>query len=238
MKYHMILWRNPIPEESFDSLCSDTFQMLSVFTELGRNSSPNCLASNSKSDALAHEFEWTLEHFKKTLLSNPVNAGNTKLGNIGYSISFFSSSDENESLCFHILIGNQNPLFLDTVVVEIPDSNAEAMNDLFQTFQKCVKCFHPYWGCVTETKLIVSYMPHMPTVNRPASALWLNYWSDELVQHIGSDIVKSAFGALGIQFSQGFFQIQDSPISPSSEDDMLRFKNINSQLRKYGVLGV
>lgn len=235
MKYHVILWRKPTPEKSFDSLCVDAFQTLSVFTELGRSSSPNYLTAWRKSDALAHEFEWTLEHFREVLLSNPINKGNSQLGELGYSMSFFSSPDEQISLGFSLKIGNLNPLFLDTLVVTIPDSNTEAMNDLFQTFQQCAKLFHPYWGCVTEADLIVS---HMPKSDRPTSVLWLNYWSDELLQLIGPDIVKSAFGALGIQFSQGFFQIQDSPISPSSEDDMLRFKNINSQLRTYGVLSV
>ncbi len=233
MGYHMLLWRKPVPEKQFHSLCADTFQTMLAFTELGRNNSPNYLTGKRKPDPPLQEFEWTLENFENTLLSHPVNKGNLKLGQLGYSVSFFSSLDSRTGISFQVMIGNTDPLFLDTIVAEIPASNIEAMDHLVSVFQICAKTFQPYWGCVTETHFLVSPMLEC---DRPVSAHWLNYWSDDLLQRIGRDVVTSAFDALGIPFLQGFFQIRESPISSSSESDMLYFKRVNAQLRKCGVI--
>lgn len=210
MQYCMLLWRKP--SNDMDSLITDAYQTFSVFVQLGGEFAPRYLTGSKKT--CTPEFSWSKKNFKKQLLDCPVNRGNEALGNLGYSVSFFSSHNEKGSLSFRATLGNQRLGAFDVIVVNFPSTLTEDhffKEQLADIFKKCVVLFNPYWGCVTEAMATGKFSPLV--VNGIPSAIHrMNFWSQELINLMGDVITKQIFKSYNFSPNNGFFQINEAPV--------------------------
>ena len=114
--------------------------------------------------------------------------GKNVFEDLGYSISFFSSMDENNSCAFQMTVGNRNDRFYNTFILNLPLSlnlyDKETADMIKTMFEKLVLAYRPFWGCVSNKILSRKYGQYLHG-NMPTTVHWLNYWSEEIIQEIG-----------------------------------------------------
>lgn len=149
----------------------------------------------------------------KPLKKNPVNKGNQLLGELGYSISMYSSQAESESLSFSATIGNQSSQFYDTIIINFPDGffdEFEHVTVFADVFKQCTRIFQPYWGCIADTAFFQKGQGLLPTC-MPSSVHWINFWSDPIFDGIGRKRIMNVFSQYDIVIENGVFMIQTKP---------------------------
>lgn len=118
MKHCMLLWKKP-SAKPLQTQIDCAFDVFSVIRDLREEYSPHFYKANKKKTS--QPIAWSADAFMEALKKNPVNKGNQLLGELGYSISMYSSQAESESLSFSATIGNQSSQFYDTIIINFPD---------------------------------------------------------------------------------------------------------------------
>lgn len=215
---HLILWRKPV-KKTPQALAEEAFALFSIFREAESDFCPNYPTVRRRRDA--KPFAWDGESFRKALLGQPVNQGNAQLGELGYSISFFSSLEEKGSVGYRLHTGNRDPKFVDTFVVDIPEAagssrlfSPETVED---TFRRCIAVFRPFWGCVDDRgPLEGGYLTG--DRKRPRSICWLNYWDAAMALRVGPLRIRRACGAVPeASWRDGVLRTGREPLSRTPE---------------------
>jgi len=97
MKHCMLLWKKP-SAKPLQTQIDCAFDVFSVIRDLREEYSPHFYKANKKKTS--QPIAWSADAFMEALKKNPVNKGNQLLGELGYSISMYSSQAESESLSF------------------------------------------------------------------------------------------------------------------------------------------
>ena len=228
-KYSIILWRKAeLEEKSFDEIAKETYDTLCILQEYNEILRPNYLTVKKKSNV--SKFEWNYEMFSEVLNNGVITVGKNKMNSLGYSLSFFSSLNENESCGISLRVGNKDSRFVNSFIIELPisldfnDNNNSYMID--ELFCKLVNSFGPFWGCVSNNKFQIGDLGYMNGSN-PLYVHWLNYWSGEVVSTISSkffDIIKNVSD---ISFQDGILLLRDSAFDCRNENDTAYFQEIN-----------
>ena len=151
MKHCMLLWKKP-SAKPLQTQIDCAFDVFSVIRDLREEYSPHFYKANKKKTS--QPIAWSADAFMEALKKNPVNKGNQLLGELGYSISMYSSQAESESLSFCATIGNQSSQFYDTIIINFPDGffdEFEHVTVFADVFKQCTRIFQPYWGCIADT---------------------------------------------------------------------------------------
>lgn len=215
---HLILWRKPV-EKTLEVLAEEAFDLFSIFREAQEDFRPNYQTARRKRDA--KPITWDEKTFRNALLGRPVNQGNTLLGELGYSISFFSSVEEERSVGYRLHIGNRDPKFVDTFVVDIPDSawNSRLFSlvAIEDTFCRCIAAFHPFWGCVDDRcPPEDGYLTW--DRKRPMGVCWMNYWDTAMALQVGLLHIRRACGAMPeASWRDGVFRTGREPLRRKPE---------------------
>lgn len=218
MARSLILWRHPV-QKDWTALTEEGFRLLSVFREAEPDLRPNYLKVYRKKDAVP--FSWDLAEFERVLRKGAVNKGNEKLGDLGSRIGFFSSQEDRRCIGYSLYTGNQSPLFVDCLVVNIPETACDSVlfsqTDIGETFRRCIDIFQPFWGCVTEGPSPVDgYMDD--ETRRPNGVQWLNVWGPDIVREIGTDVIAQACREVPeASWRDGVFRTGQVPPSPETK---------------------
>lgn len=183
----------------------------------------------------AEQIEWSYEKFCDIVRKNVNQESGGVFSDLGYRICFFSSKNNNKSASISLSIGNRNPKFVNSCIIEMPldlevFSNNESKN-LADIFYECVKTFHPFWGCISNDQNARKYGRFLID-HKPSSVHWINYWSDSICKQIGMKRINEVIKYNDkISFHDNFFRIKDIPLDMNCEADMKLQTTINSMLR-------
>lgn len=231
MKHSMLLWKKP-SSELIDIQISQVFEVLSIFVRMGGIFTPRYMTVRKKKQA--KEFYWELNNFSNQIKKHPVNAGNRILGELGYRMSFFSSLNDENSISFSIMIGNQNPMFTDAIVINFPSELSQSnffISNMPNIFRECCEIFHPYWGCIADMSYTSRYGSYLNKEDKlPSGVHWVNYWSEEIVEKHGCKKILTALANENILFLDGFFTIRHTPVDITSQFDMELCDLLNARL--------
>nr|MCR4933690.1 hypothetical protein [Lachnospiraceae bacterium] len=160
--YSIILWKKAEKnDKSFNQIAEDAFSVLEVFKNFSSEFRPNYLSAASKKEV--REFDWDYNSFYSLLKSGVNKEGKEIFKDLGYSVSFFSSKEDEKSCGINLHVGAKNERLLNTLIVDLPISfdmckveNAKIIYDLFSGL---VNVFRPFWGCVSDNILSKRYRP-------------------------------------------------------------------------------
>jgi hypothetical protein len=206
----MLLWKKP-SAKPLQTQIDCAFDVFSVIRDLREEYSPHFYKANKKKTS--QPIAWSADAFMEALKKNPVNKGNQLLGELGYSISMYSSQAESESLSFSATIGNQSSQFYDTIIINFPDGffdEFEHVTVFADVFKQCTRIFQPYWGCIADTAFFQKGQGLLPTC-MPSSVHWINFWSDPIFDGIGRKRIMNVFSQYDIVIENGVFMIQTKP---------------------------
>ena len=140
------------------------------------------------------------------------NQGNLLLGDLGYSVSFFSGGERPVGYRLHT--GDRKGL--DAFVVHIPEErqrgtfSPERMGEILR---RSAAIFRPFWGCVDAG------MPpegsYLGEDGRPALC-WLNYWPEPMARRIGRLCIRLACAGTEARFQDSV--LQTGPLPPTEEE--------------------
>lgn len=228
-KFTIILWRKAEQEEkSFDEIAREAYETLCILQKYDEIFRPNYLTVKKKSDA--SKFEWNYGSFLDALQNGVMKIGKNKLTELGYSISFFSSLNENESCGISLRVGNKDAKFVNSLIMGLPIclDYRENVNScmLKKLFCELTNCFRPYWGCVSNNKFQIGELGYMRG-NNPLYIHWLNYWSKDVVSTVSSKFFEDIKNISEISFMDGVLQLGENAFDCRNGKDKIYFEEIN-----------
>lgn len=228
----IILWRNAEENsKTFDIIASETFEVLKIFRSYPYIFRPKYVTAKSKNDI--REFNWDYEFFYDLLKKGINRNGNTVFEDIGYTLSFFSSINSCDSSYFSLHVGNKDPQFNNTFIVDLPvsynlydENNAKL---ILEIFEKLVVKFSPYWGCVSNKILSQKYRPFFIN-GLPSTLHWINYFSEEIIKKIGEAKLNAFVNNFEtVTNKNGIIMIKKTAIDTNNLDEM----NLHSELQRF-----
>lgn len=230
-RHSIILWRKAEEKEkSFEKTSTEAYEVLNLFQDYSQELRPNYLTANTKKDI--KRFDWNYENFSNVLRKGINKEGKNTFEDLGYSISFFSSMDEEESCGFQMRAGNKNEKFFNTLIINLPLSlnlyDEKIAEDIRNLFEKLVQAYMPHWGCVSNKVLSRKYGKFLEG-NLPTTVHWINYWSDDIIRTIGMEKIQKIIGRNpDVSFKNGILSIKNTALDMDKEDDI----NFHDELQK------
>lgn len=229
-RHTMILWSKAKNEE-FESIAKKGFQILQSLKEYGEELSPNYFTGYNKANCV--EFDGTYETFKEALKRGVSKEGNNVFEDIGYSISFFSSLDDDKSSGISMHLGSCFPRIKNTLVVNISYSldilqDIDVADRVFKVFKDCCKIFNPFWGCIANEVNKKRYSGYINN-NLPTTVHWLNYWGIDTVNQVGEVKIQEAPICFKEKIGNGYLlRLKQFPINDFEEENVILQNNINN----------
>lgn len=229
----LILWRKPERQtKSFEIIAKETYELFSIFKDFPQELKPNYLTCRSKKRA--REFEWSLQNFTKTLQRGVNKERGKEFVDLGYSISFFSSMQEDESCGFELLVGTQDERFFDVLIIRFPETlnvyDEKTAQQIRGLFKILVQKFRPFWGCISNSAIFNEFGCFW-TENTPATVHWINYWSKDIIEAIGATRIKNTLEKYSeVKFDGGILQIKNTAINVEIEGDLNFHKELHNRL--------
>ncbi len=202
----LVLWRRNGPED-FDALAAEGYRLFSLFREGEGGPAFETVWNRSQ----AKPFPWTEEAFADALRKGQTNQGNLLLGDLGYSVSFFSGGERPVGYRLHT--GDRKGL--DAFVVHIPEErqrgtfSPERMGEILR---RSARTFHPFWGCVDAG--LPPEGGYLGEDDRPALC-WLNYWPEPMARRIGRLRIRLACAGTEAHFNDNI--LQTGPLPPAEK---------------------
>lgn len=203
----LVLWRRNGPED-FDDLAAEGYRLFSLFREGEGGPAFETVWNRSQ----AKPFPWTEEAFADALRKGQTNQGNLLLGDLGYSVSFFSGGERPVGYRLHT--GDRKGL--DAFVVHIPEErqrgtfSPERMGEILR---RSARTFPPFWGCVDAG--LPPEGGYLGEDDRPALC-WLNYWPEPMARRIGRLRIRLACAGTEARFQDSV--LQTGPLPPTEEE--------------------
>lgn len=203
----LVLWRRNGPED-FAALAAEGYRLFSLFREGEGGPAFETVWNRSQ----AKPFPWTEEAFADALRKGQTNQGNLLLGDLGYSVSFFSGGERPVGYRLHT--GDRKGL--DAFVVHIPEErqrgtfSPERMGEILR---RSARTFHPFWGCVDAG--LPPEGGYLGEDDRPALC-WLNYWPEPMARRVGKLRIRLACAGTEARFQDSV--LQTGPLPPTEEE--------------------
>lgn len=232
-RHSIILWKKAEkPDKSFEEISNEAYRVLDLFQDMPCELRPNYLTAYTKKGI--KEFDWNFENFTNILRAGISKEGKKTFESLGYSISFFSSFDEEKSCDFSLIAGNKSEKTHNALIIDLPlafnlydKANAELIISLFR---KLVRLYIPYWGCVSNNVLARKYGKFLEG-SRPTTVHWMNYWPEEVVRAVGIDRIQGLIqGNQGTSFDDGILLVKDTAFDLSKEEDIRLHEKIHNQI--------
>ena len=202
----LILWRQDGPED-FNALAAEGYRLLSLF----REGEGEPAFETVRDRTLAKAFSWTEEAFADTLRKGQTNRGNALLGDLGYSVSFFS--DGECPVGYQLHTGERRGM--DSFVVRIPEERQRgifAPERIEETLRRSAAIFRPFWGCVDTGRPPEG--GYLGEDDRPVLC-WLNYWPEPMARKIGKLRIRLACAGTEAELKDGI--LRTGPLPPTEE---------------------
>lgn len=232
-RHSIILWKKAEKmDKGFEEISNEAYMVLDLFQDMPCELRPNYLTANTMKNI--KEFDWNFENFTNILRTGVNKEGKNTFERLGYSISFFSSFDEEKSCTFSLSAGNKSERIYNALIIDLPlafnlydKANAELIISLFR---KLARLYIPYWGCVSNRELARKYGKFLEG-SRPTTVHWMNYWSEEIVRAVGIDRIQGLIqGNQGISFDDDILLIKNTAFDLSIEEDIRLHEKIHNQI--------
>lgn len=227
--YKIILWRRPEAKEtSFEEIAHRIYDTLCVLQRYDEIFRPNYLTVWKKSDA--SKFEWSYKSFSENLKNKVIKIEGEEKPELGYTSSFFSSLNDDESCGIRFTVGIKDNKFVNSLVINLPysiDYSEEEKSIMLRTmFSELVSKFEPYWGCVCSNKFEIDNL-RLLSGNTPLYLHWLNYWSKDVESTVSGKFFKKIQKMKDISYKDGILQISKNALNDKNNKDIEFFKKIN-----------
>ena len=115
--YSMIFWRHTEKENtSFDDISERIYKVFQIFNKnLPYEYCPNYKTVNKKCDAKI--YDWNYENFCNDLKKNINHTKECVFEKLGYSLSFFSSLEDNKLFGYRLNVGVKDSRFINVFSV-------------------------------------------------------------------------------------------------------------------------
>lgn len=232
-RHSIILWKKAEKEDKkFEEIAKETYEVLKLFQEYPQELRPNYLTARAKKDI--KEFDWNYENFRSTLKKGINKECENIFEDLGYSISFFSSLNGQNSCGFEIIAGNKNEKFYNVLIVNLPLSlnlYDEKIADMVKRlFEKLTQSYKPYWGCVSNKALSRKYGKYLEG-SLPTTVHWINYWSEDILETIGMEKIQNVITKNAMStFKTGILSIKETALDVEKEDDIRFHTEMHNQL--------
>ena len=227
-RYTMILWARP-KDIGIDDMADIAYKILVCLNNYGDEVSPKYTTAMKKS--LAKNFVMD-RNSTKALLEKCIDKTAFRLFNNYISqISFFSSMEEERSSGISISIGRCNPMFNNTLIVDLPErfsGLSERRKEFVVLFQQLIEIFNPYYGfvpCGNDERPDDGFWKN----DKPTGVHWMNYYNESTAESIGLKRLASIkeVKRLGSGY---FFMLQDEPLNIGNLRHVLRKKKATERL--------
>ena len=232
-RHSIVLWKKAEKKDKdFEKIAKETFEVLKLFQEFPQELRPNYLTAKTKEDV--KEFDWKYENFRNILKKGTNREGENIFEDLGYSISFFSSLNGQDSCGFEIIAGNKNEKFYNVLIVNLPLSfnfyDKKTADIVMSLFEKLTQSYMPYWGCVSNKALSRKYGKFLEG-NLPTTVHWINYWSENIVRTIGIEKIQNMVKQNTMStFKRGILSIKETAFDVEKEDDIRFHTEMHNQL--------
>lgn len=232
-RHSIILWKKAEEKDKgFEEISEEIYRALDLFQTCPMILRPNYLTGVSRRDI--KEFSWNLPNFRAVLKNGVNKEGDTLFEHLGYSASFFSSMDEQDSCAFEILAGNKSEKFYNTLIIKLPVSlevfDKKNADEIRLLFEKLVQEYKPFWGCVSNKALSRKYVKFLEG-NVPTTIHWLNFWSEDILDTIGKEKLQSVVRRNPeVVFRNNILQIKNTAINVELQSDMEYHNELHKQI--------
>ncbi len=228
--HSLVLWKKAETRD-FYAYTKEAYEIMQVLISYGI-----CIPAYEtvmrKKDAKL--FEWNYDNFSEAVKKNVSKEGDTLFQNLGYTISFFSSLNNDKASGITLTIGNTNTKFVNALVIDFSPSinlyNENAASLVNDMFCECVDIFKPFWGCISNMKNTRTFKKFMND-SKPTTVHWINYWSDGIINEIGKDKIQVVLDSCeNCSFKNGIFKIKPIAMNVDNEEDIKLQQMINRKL--------
>lgn len=232
-RHSIILWKKAEREDkNFEELAKEAYDIFNIFHNYPQELRPHYLTVKSLKDV--KKFDWNYENFSSELKKGINREGAKVFEELGYSISFFSSMDEDNSCGFRIRVGNKIDKFYNTLIVNLPLSlnlyDEKTADMIGNMFEELVHVYHPFWGCISNKALSRKYGKYLEG-NLPTTVHWMNYWSEDIIHAIGKKRIQKIVNRNSlISFQEGIIKIKNVALDVDKEDDIRFHDELQKQL--------
>lgn len=232
-RHTIILWKKAEKKDKdFEEIAKETYEVLNLFQDCPQGLRPNYITAETKKDI--REFDWNYEDFRSMLKKGINKEGENIFEDLGYSISFFSSLDEQNSCGFEIKAGNKNEKFYNVFIINLPLSlnlyDKKTANMIKNLFEKLVQTYMPYWGCISNKALSRKYGKFLEG-NLPTTVHWINYWSEDILEIMGMEKIQNIVNKYKMSiFKTGILSIKETALDMEKEDDIRFHAEMHHQL--------
>lgn len=232
-RHSIILWKKAEKKDKdFEEIAKEAYEVLNLFQDCPQELRPNYLTAKTKKDI--KEFDWNYENFRSMLKKGINKEGENIFEDLGYSISFFSSLNGQNSCGFEIIAGNKNEKFYNVLIINLPLSlnlYDKKMADMIRNlFEKLVQSYTPYWGCISNKALSRKYGKFLEG-NLPTTVHWINYWSEDIIGTIGMKKIQNVVDKNTMStFKTGILSIKETALDVEKEDDIRLHAEFHKQL--------
>lgn len=226
-RHSIILWKKAEREDkNFEELAREAYDIFNIFHNYPQELRPHYLTVKSLKDV--KKFDWNYENFSGELKKKINREGAKVFEELGYSISFFSSMDDENSCGFRMRVGNKIDKFYNTFIINLPLSlnlyDEKTADMIGNMFEELVHVYYPFWGCISNKTLSRKYVKYLEG-NLPTTVHWMNYWSEDIIHAIGIKKIQKIVNENPlILFQKGIFKIKNVALDADKEDD-LRFQD-------------
>lgn len=234
-RHFIILWKKAErKDKTFEEIAKEAYRVLFLFQDFPQALRPNYLTAKNKKESKA--FDWNYENFSHMLKKGINKESEKTFENLGYSLSFFSCMDEQDSCAFQITAGNKNEKFYNALIIDLPlslnlydERTAEKIRELFE---KLVEEYSPYWGCISNRALSRKYGKFLEG-GLPTTIHWMNYWSEDIVRSISMEKILAAMNKYPLfSFHKGILSMKNTPFDVEKEEDI----SYHNELQKAIIL--
>lgn len=222
-RHSVILWKTAYAlDEKFERFSEDAYKTLDRLQNYPLELHPNYLVGMSRHNIC--KFEWNINNFRDELKKGVNKEGNILFEDLGYTLSFFSSIDEEKSCGIKIIAGNKNKKFFNSLILDLPlsfnvydEKTALMVCDLFK---ELVNSYNPFWGCVSNPVISRQYGKFYDK-NLPTTVHWINYWSDNIIHAMGEKRLKKVIESNpSVVMENGVLIVKDTAFDVEDNKDI------------------
>lgn len=235
--YSMIFWRHTEKgNTSFEDISERIYKVLQIFNKnLPYEYCPNYKSVNKKCDVKI--YDWNYENFCNDLKKNINHTKECVFEKLGYSLSFFSSLEDNKSFGYRLNVGVKDSRFINVFSVHLAADfnyfNKDMAKILELIFYDCVNEFGAFYACVSNSliKNGQSAILKSDSLYKITSIQWLNYWDSEILKKFDNKKLKILQRKhKEFSFNNGFIKLKDIPLDAENPEDIKYVQEIESEL--------